>query len=1034
VTRSRSEDAGAEIPTSKTNLHFEMAETEDNDFARLKAVFEKHGGSLTEAEFKKEFQGDSKNAALFKQIDHNCDGSVDWTEYTEFMLLQDREKLRMQANEERWRYAQTCIPRPADLNVQHSKSITKVKLIKELSFHATCSEDSTVRFWHAASGRFSRVLRVPARNRGTQPPHVYDVVYMSASRKFAVASADRTITIFDGIGFEICGRIRPVIGMPLHLDYFCTNETEILVCGDGCGNIHVWHLEPNAWAFADADANLDLRGQVSEGVQQYFRRKFHQSSITNLHIDGANGCVISSDSDGCVHFSDLDQGRLHRSFLEHKRSVHSFVLIPDRKIVASAGAEKRICFWNILSCTLSHEISGSEHFESPISSLAGNDDARQLISMTFEGIIKIWELQSFTCTQTIRCKEQKLQTMMFDDINRKLIVCNRTMNVRIARAPMHKKKSTHQSLTVAVKFNQEFETMVSASRRDVQVWELYKGMLLFRFDNPAGDYTSVCFDSSGRKLFTGGIDGILRLWNFNNGELLQEDVRSSNSEMSTITCFKETLEGTERAFVVSAGWDRSICLSQQNGDEKIMMPLQDQVDRAHEDEIRCIIHCGDGTIVSGGDDGRLCFWSTTSGAMKFRVGNSPAAARLLDKQAYLRHLSTVARRTLLQFLNQEECTEEDMFDQFHHATQDEESIEKKRNLVRQNSALAFEANEDDDHREHQLKKYLLSRRASEITGKRFEFEKASLQEHVEREANWRRMKGVPKPDRLAVEALLFVQRLRTLVSAGADGYLRFWSPETGKLVFKIDAGHSAEESILSLQTDGSWGEKNLFSADSAGYIKVWDLSQLSKPSMLSNSEFKVKFLREWQVENQRAVSCMEFVRWTTEVRKPINLLVIAAEFDVFLYTLRGHFVGKFGDGMWNLNTMLTWLTRKNMIVNKAKNFHGVIQTLNEKKIRIRKQQDDWRSRQEELERLEHQKEIDNYRILFSRTRQKHRLDFLSEIESKLDFTSSTCKRRRPAKSSSTPCITTGMHMIKLEPVLDLEQSRQLRNLRRSTNE
>ena len=54
----------------------------------------------------------------------------------------------------------------------------------------------------------------------------------------------------------------------------------------------------------------------------------------------------------------------------------------------------------------------------------------------------------------------------------------------------------------------------------VCVWDINTGEKVIQFSKCHGDFeiTAMSFDKSGRQLFTGGRDGSIKAWNFNNGE------------------------------------------------------------------------------------------------------------------------------------------------------------------------------------------------------------------------------------------------------------------------------------------------------------------------------------------------------------------------------------------------------------------------------------------------------------------------------------------------------------------------------------
>ena len=67
----------------------------------------------------------------------------------------------------------------------------------------------------------------------------------------------------------------------------------------------------------------------------------------------------------------------------------------------------------------------------------------------------------------------------------------------------------------------------------ISVWDVETGEKIIQFSKVHGDreITSMTFDPSGRRLLTGGRDGKVKIWNFNNGACLSEIYMGDTSEV-----------------------------------------------------------------------------------------------------------------------------------------------------------------------------------------------------------------------------------------------------------------------------------------------------------------------------------------------------------------------------------------------------------------------------------------------------------------------------------------------------------------------
>ena len=115
--------------------------------------------------------------------------------------------------------------------------------------------------------------------------------------------------------------------------------------------------------------------------------------------------------------------------------------------------------------------------------------------------------------------------------------------------------------------------MVSADvSGSVQVWDVRTGKMSFKFNRIHGKdskVTTLGMDRSGRRLITGGDDGIVRIWNFSNGQCLRqcitrrppqfgssEEVQREGTDLTAVA-FVVT-GGSESKFIITGGWNRRV--------------------------------------------------------------------------------------------------------------------------------------------------------------------------------------------------------------------------------------------------------------------------------------------------------------------------------------------------------------------------------------------------------------------------------------------------------------------------------------------
>ncbi|GBG25627.1 WD repeat-containing protein 64 [Hondaea fermentalgiana] len=1097
------------------------------------------GGGLDMEEFLNAFGhilGDNLSqrqlSNLFMKIDANSDGTVDWQEFTEFMLLENKGTELMEKEEIKCQYEPQEFEEPVEnAKLHHTKRIISTRVLHDMGgVYATCSEDGSVRLWQATKKlAFARTIthnpERPIRNsrrasagedarapgggtlstgarqkgkgkqkapaaasessnvsesvassssspppspsktsqlrpresmcpvryqRAAAPAWANDCCFMKESNTLAVATSDRVISFYDtSLGFDCVGRIRPLPNNPLALAYYqgpLSEGREVLACIDDIGFVHVWHLDPARWLFADTDVDIASRTRVPQGVNRYFRLRVHQDRGSKILIDDTIGAIVSCSSDGVIAFLDIERRRVLRRFQCHEKAVYDFAWIARNKLIASAGIERRILFWNPFTCAVNREINDPDEIDAPILGLCFNETEHQLIALNERNVARVWDLVTFYCVQQITFAGPGLKSlsgMVFDEHLQQLVVFDRELHVRHAKVVLPAARKSHQFPVTAALFNESFHQLVSAAGTEIHVWDVFTGSLSFRFLHPHDkeNVTSVCFDTGGRRLFTGAHDGTIKVWNFNNGACLGEFTKTVNGEkpplisitdaeqeVTSLACFTDIVEGNgytvENTYLVATGWDRRVFIFKEKDrdvtESDLALPLPEHVEKAHQDDVNCVVYCGHNTIATAADDGRLLLWSLSSGFLKGRSGHTPSARLLMKPGAYEEHRAGAARRQLLYALDPGSspflpsglqaagakktsmtncglalaCESEMDFDNDDEI--EDADIGDYRRLVRQSTVAApmrldasLRARSNNMEAIMPDRRLGLERRATELGGFAKQAEIDFLASAAEKRRKRIQLRGVPRPDRLAIEGLVYLQRLNCLATSGADGFIRFWDHVHGKMLFELDGQHDAAASIAALATDKDTNAY-LFAGDTSGIIKVWNLAHLDKGVALERAKFKLSSPRnEWQAHNETLVN-IQYVRWSESVSSPLDLVVTTStDCTVMLWTIDGASIGMFGqEHAWSLGSALSWAKRKTLIVHRAKKLGETVSVFHSNTTKLKSFESVERAHdriRDEANEYRERNEVDGLAILRAKTRNKFKLNYMSDVRDRERF-------------------------------------------------
>jgi len=733
------------------------------------------GGSLDQEEFVKAFGSilgknlsEDQVTNLFMKIDANSDGSVDWEEFSTFMLLENQGSADMRDSEGFDEFVATDTPDVNPPGSNHKSMIDSILYVPSpVDRYVTGGRDGTIRVWHPKQMQHQRTIR-------HSTAWVTDMTYLPHLNKIAVSSFDRTLSFYDTSTFERTLK-ENIEDSPLCLESFREQDNDYVCYGDENGVVSIAHV----------DFKRPIRDST---VFRSNARQKHRDWVKKVrHFQDVG--LISCSLDKTLKVFDLTKKEVKDTMKGHEKGVYTFDYCPSYRFIASGGLDRNIVLWDSYTFKRTSTLYG--HTAS-IQSVIVNEECNQLISLSFDKVIKVWDVRSHRCLQTITDStsyrpENRITSLIYDQAHGCLVSCAvkpRTWPMQKRLRPDYQTKS-HKFPVCSALFNHNFNQIVSGDDDGVVcVWDSQTGELVFRFqDTHSGERVSaMAFDWGGRRLITGGSDGTMRMWNFSNGQCLKELLSRATNE---ITSTLYVSEGHNK-YIVAVGWDRVVYVWPDSANYKTEC-VKELV--GHEDDILSAVYVPHGLLATSSYDGMIYVWNLDSGFFK----------------------------------------------------------------------CSMSVPEDE------------------------------LQRTL--------------PDQRPIERLVYLSRVKLIVSSGADGYIRFWNPFAGEQVYFEDARHYRGESIVALASD----ELNNFlvSGDTVGNVKLWDISTWVDFDALSEDVVS-KSLIELVYFKAHASPVA-----SVEVIDRHNLILTAGQDAmVCLFTMEGALVGSFTQASrWDLANPSSFLMK-----------------------------------------------------------------------------------------------------------------------------
>ncbi|XP_075244301.1 WD repeat-containing protein on Y chromosome-like isoform X2 [Convolutriloba macropyga] len=429
-----------------------------------------------------------------------------------------------------------------------------------------------------------------------------------------------------------------------------------------------------------------------------------------------------------------------------------------------------------------------------------------IVSLSADNYVKVWDIADTKVTQSFNANYVHLQphdvsAVTFNPGDGKLILGTkemvyreRTGNIGGARkgvggASKVEDPKSHGKGVTCVLYNPVFEVIVSADQYStICVWEYKTGKKQMQFSgchlwNINGriinlEITAMTFDPTYRRLFTGSKDGLVKVWNFNNGSCLDEYETCEENEIGGLVYTRNRL--------FTGGWSKNVyCIFDAKEDEDRDIKCWDQ---KHVDDIQCITRVGL-FVVSADYDGDIIFWYSDTGRFAFRYNVNECAASIQTPQEL----------------------------EFNESLTD--VIGSKSRAESRRSVYTGRRSKMASSRENIYNRHRGSGFSQHSSGRKFHSASKRIVEPLEE-------KYCSVVSMTAMNARVLEPTTATLFTATSFGWIYAWAASVGtKMIGQFFAAKMEKIPVNATATDPE--NLLLVTGDAKGYIRVWSIKRIA---------------------------------------------------------------------------------------------------------------------------------------------------------------------------------------------------------------
>ncbi|XP_012370167.1 WD repeat-containing protein 49-like [Octodon degus] len=322
-----------------------------------------------------------------------------------------------------------------------------------------------------------------------------------------------------------------------------------------------------------------------------------------------------------------------------RKGVKAFSFCRRKNLLLTGGMDRIIRAWNPY---LPGKPTGMlRSHMAPVIYIHIASEDNKIFSVSIDSTFKIWDLEMYSCLFTASSKASgikgELTACLYLPGPQVLCVATNTMallHLRLRPSPEPHLVLSHQEPVLCCRYNPAFRHVVSCSEASmVKIWDFETGRQVSEFIEAHGQAGITCltFDSSGRRLITGGRDGCLKIWSYNNGHCLHT---LKQDEKQSELCDCTYMEVNQKKYIIAVGWDRRInvyfdALHNFHHFWKPQPHWKDDLNHGHKEDVLCVVQCPPFLLATSSYDGEIIIWNVISGHVYCKL-NTPGPSHVLD--------------------------------------------------------------------------------------------------------------------------------------------------------------------------------------------------------------------------------------------------------------------------------------------------------------------------------------------------------------------------------------------------------------------
>jgi WD40 repeat protein/serine/threonine protein kinase len=322
--------------------------------------------------------------------------------------------------------------------------------------------------------------------------------------------------------------------------------------------LHGLDAHPTRALFATgAGTGIQLRDLETGEVERELRG--HSAELVAVRFRRDGSLLASTARDRHVIVWNVESGAEIGRLVGHEDPALAVDFAPDDESLVSAGFDKTLRLWRLETLRRTereHEHESTAGTGAPALALSVHPSGTLVASAGYDGLVHLWDAKAGSVVRVAK-SGRSLRAVAFSPDGSKVAAHGVDGVTRIwetASARELRVLRSQQGQGNAVAFLREGSILVAGGTdHHLSVWDVTTGALSDSVPVPSA-ILMIAPLADGERFFTGGMDGVIRLWRLGGHEPIGE-LRGHTAPVHTAVLMRDNVDGLE---LLSGGFDQTV--------------------------------------------------------------------------------------------------------------------------------------------------------------------------------------------------------------------------------------------------------------------------------------------------------------------------------------------------------------------------------------------------------------------------------------------------------------------------------------------